>query len=163
MEITFEHMSDEHRTDIIDIYNYYAENSFSAYLDTKIPYEYYDKFIKMTENYPAFAIKAESKVIGFCFLHAYKPLPAFNSTAEITYFLDKDYRGRGIGRLALAKLESEARHKGIQSILANIASLNEESLAFHSKNGFRECGRFERVIKKKDKVFDVVWMQKMII
>ena len=162
MEIFFERMSIEHKKEIMDIFNYYVENSFAAYPDTILPYDFYGKFMEMTKDYPAFSIKVECKIVGFCFLRAYNPFPTFKETAEITYFIDKDFKGKGIGKIALMKLEMEARQKGIKIILANIASVNEESLAFHIKNGFKECGRFEKIIKKKDKKFDIVRMQKMI-
>ena len=162
MEILFEQMSADHCKDVMDIFNYYINNSFSAYPDKTLPYEFYDKLLESTKTYPAFIIKIKEKVAGFCFLRAYNPLPSFKETAEITYFVDKDFTGKGIGKLALEKLEVEARQKGIKTILANIASENHQSFAFHEKNGFKECGRFQGIIKKHDKQFDIVWMQKRI-
>jgi L-amino acid N-acyltransferase YncA len=38
MKISFEPMVHEHRKEIIDIYNYYVENDFSAYPDKSFPY-----------------------------------------------------------------------------------------------------------------------------
>jgi L-amino acid N-acyltransferase YncA len=162
MEVLFKPMADEDRKEIIDIYNYYIENSFSAYSDTIVPYSFFDRFLERTQNYPAFSIMVNDKIAGFCFLRAYNPFPTFNECAEITYFIHKDYTGKGIGRMALDKLEEGARLKGITTILASIASENYESLVFHQKNGFVECGRFKRIIKKMNKRFDIIWMQKMI-
>ena len=162
MEVLFKPMADEDRKEIIDIYNYYIENSFSAYSDTIVPYSFFDRFLERTQNYPAFSIMVNDKIAGFCFLRAYNPFPTFTECAEITYFIHKDYTGKGIGRMALDKLEEEARVKGITTILASIASENYESLVFHQKNGFVECGRFKRIIKKMNKRFDIIWMQKMI-
>lgn len=162
MEISFEKMSIEHRKDIIDIYNYYVDNSFSAYPDKTVPYGFYDKFMEMTKDYPAFSIKVKNKIVGFCFLRAYNPLPSFKECAEITYFIDKDFTKKGIGKIALDKLEIEAQQKGIKTILASIASENHQSIAFHKKSGFKECGKFEKIIKKNGKQFDIIWMQKWI-
>jgi L-amino acid N-acyltransferase YncA len=50
---------------------------------------------------------------------------------------------------------------GIAAILASISFLNPESLAFHRKMGFQECGRFVAVGRKKERDFDEVWMQKI--
>lgn len=162
MKITFEQMSTEHNKDIIDIFNYYIENSYSAYPDSVLPYDFYDNFLAMTKDYPAFSIKNEEKIVGFCFLRPYNPFPTFKECAEITYFIDKDFTGKGIGKIALGKLEAEARHKGIKTILASIASENHQSIAFHQKNGFKECGRFVKIIQKQGKQFDIIWMQKRI-
>lgn len=162
MEIVFEQMSIKHKKDIIDIFNYYIDNSFSAYPDRILSYEFYDRFLEMTKNYPAFSIQIKNKIVGFCFLRAYNPFPTFQETAEITYFIDKDYTRKGIGKIALNKIEIEARQRGIKTILASIASENQQSLDFHKKNGFKECGRFKRIIKKNGKQFDIVWMQKWL-
>jgi L-amino acid N-acyltransferase YncA len=162
MDITFEPMSDEHRIEIIDIFNFYILNSYSAYPEEKVSYDYYDKFLGITDNYPAFAIKLNDKIIGFCYLSSYNPLSSFKETAVITYFIDKEHTGKGIGKIALNKLETEARRKGIKNILANIASINEESIAFHSKNGFKKCGEFQGIIQKNNRQFDIIWMQKKL-
>lgn len=162
MEIKFEKMAMAHREGIIDIFNYYIENSFSAYPEHRLPYEYFDKFMEMTKGYPSFTIIADSKIAGFCFLRAYNQSSSFKECAEITYFIEKDHTGKGIGKAALAYLENEARQRGIRTILASISSLNKESLAFHKKNGFTRCGRFVRIGQKKGRKFDVIWMQKEI-
>ena len=62
----------------------------------------------------------------------------------------------------LATLEQEAQKVEITTLLANISSLNKQSIAFHRKQGFKDCGRFERIGSKFGKDFDVVWMQKFI-
>jgi L-amino acid N-acyltransferase YncA len=70
--------------------------------------------------------------------------------------------GKGIGTKLLSLLEIEGMKKGITNILANISSLNSRSIDFHKKNGFVECGRFKNVGRKKEQLFDTVWMQKML-
>lgn len=162
MDISFEPLSEKHRIPVMDIYNYYIENSFYAYPEIKFSNDFFDRFLEKTNGYPAYAIKAEEKIVGFCFLSAYNPLPTFSETAVITYFISKDFRGKGIGKAALMKLEDEAKTIGIKVILAHISSLNTESITFHLKNGFIECGRFKYVIRKQNKNFDIVWMQKSI-
>jgi len=70
--------------------------------------------------------------------------------------------GKGIGTKALKLLEEDGRNMGIKQILANISSYNEQSIEFHRKNGFLECGRFLNIGKKNGNNFDVVWMEKEI-
>ena len=118
----------------------------------------------MTKGYPAFVIMNNDtkKVIGFCFLRSYNPFPVFKKTAEITYFFEKNEVGKGTGKIALKKLEEEAKKIGINKLLADISSENLKSINFHKKNGFKECGRFHNVGKKKGKNFDIVWMEKTL-
>jgi L-amino acid N-acyltransferase YncA len=148
---------------IIDIFNYYVENSFAAYPKSKVPYEFFGLFLNMTCGYPFLAAKDRyGNVLGFGLLHPYNPMPAFSHVAEITYFIAPDHRSKGIGKCMLDSLLAGALEKGITSILASISSQNEPSLTFHKKNGFRECGRFLNIGRKFGQDFDIVWMQKMI-
>lgn len=162
MNITFEPMTVHHGPDVMNIFNHYVEHGFSAYPETKLPEQFFGKFLEMTKGYPAFVMtdKQTRHVVGFCFLRAWNPIPAFKQTAEITCFIKPDYTGKGLGTAALDRLQLEAKNNGIKIILAGISSKNEQSLAFHRKNGFTECGRFRGIGQKKGVTFDVVWLQK---
>jgi len=163
MAVSFEPLSEAHRAQVIDIFNYYIENGFAAYPEQPVPYGFFDFFVTMTKGYPSFAVIGENGTVeGFGFLRPYNPLPAFRRTAELSYFLRQEHTGRGVGRELLRRLEDGARAMGITSLLAGISSLNEQSLAFHGKQGFVQCGRFEGVGVKRDTVFDVVWVQKKL-
>lgn len=163
MDIKFEPMTEEHSMEVMDIFNYYVENSFAAYLEQKLPYDFFERLLGMAGGYPSYAIKnIDGRVIGFCFLRPYHPVPVFRETAEISYFLDVNETGKGIGKEALALLEREGSKMGIKHILANISSRNKQSIGFHLKNGFAECGRFHNIGLKKGEYFDVVWMEKEI-
>jgi phosphinothricin acetyltransferase len=160
--VEFENLKAEYAHEVMDIFNYYIENSFSAYPEKRLPNEFFGKFIEMTKGYPAYTMKLKGKVIGFCFIRAYNPFPAFNRTAEISYFIHKDFSGKGLGKKSLQRLEEDARKMGISTLLASITSENIQSLEFHKRNGFIEYGRFPDIGKKFDKTFDIIWMGKKI-
>lgn len=164
MNYIFENLEIKHRNEVMRIFNYYIENSFAAYPENSVPVEYFDHMFEKIKGYPAYAIvnDATKRVIGFCNLKPYNPITTFNETAEITYFIDPQEVGKGVGKQALNLLEANGREMGIRQILASISSLNKQSLVFHMKNGFEECGRFTNVIKKNHTCFDIVWMQKEI-
>ena len=164
MNYNFELLAETHRIPVIDIYNYYIENSYAAYPEKRVPYEFFDLMFEKTKGYPAYTIKKNSsdKIVGFCYLKAYHPLSVFKETAEITYFIEPLVVGKGIGKKALQLLEEKGKLMGIKQILASISSLNDQSIAFHKKNGFRECGKFKSIINKNGVYFDIIWMQKEI-
>ena len=156
-------ISNEDREPIMDIFNYYVENSFAAYPETTLPYDAFDMFLKMSQGYATAAVKDDNgELIGFGLLRVHNPMPTFSKTAEITYFIRPEHTGKGVGTKLLTHLEKEGKKKGITNILANISSLNPRSINFHKKNGFIQCGRFKSVGMKNGQVFDTVWMQKMI-
>lgn len=165
MDLIYEPMIEKYSNEVIDIFNYYVENSFAAYFENKLPYQFFNKFIEMTKGYPAYVLlnKETKKVIGFCFLKPYSPLPVFKETAEVTYFIEKNETGKGLGKQMLNLLASEGKKMGIQYLIANICSYNEQSLNFHKKQGFYECGRLHNIGRKKARNFDVVLMEKEIV
>lgn len=163
-EIVFDADIEKYRSKVMGIFNYYVETGFAAYPEIKLPDKLFDMFLEIAQKYPVYVIKIKDtdQVAGFCLLRSYSPFSSFNETAEISYFIDKDYVGQGIGEQALQKLEQDAKMLKIKTILADISSKNIGSIRFHKKHGFGECGRFKNVGKKFGEYFDVVWMQKTI-
>ncbi len=163
MSYTFERLTKKYRKPVIDIFNYYIENSFAAHPEAAMEYGCFDIFMEMAKGYPSLVAKAETgDVVGFAFLHPYHPASTFNRTAEITYFILPEHTGKGLGKIILDRFIEEARKLGVDNLLVNISSHNRKSLTFHRNYGFNECGRFRKVGRKFGKSFDVVWMQKRI-
>ena len=164
MNVIFVPLAEEHRTQFMEILNYYSEHSFAAYPETRMPDDRFDLFLENAKAYPAY-VAAEPEngaVAGFFHLRPYNQLPTFRETAEWTVFFRKDCVGQGLGGRALRLLEAEAKRRGIRSILASVVSKNSASLAFHLKNGFTEFGRLRNIGKKFGEYFDVVLMQKAL-
>lgn len=154
-------ISEKDRTAVIDIFNYFIKNSFAAYPESEVPYQKFDRFLDITAGYPAITVRDESdQVVGFAFLHPYYQDDSLRHTAEISYFILPEHTRRGLGTLILEYFISEAGQMGIRIFLASISSLNDQSIQFHLKHGFVECGRFKGIGKKLGRIFDVVWMQK---
>jgi len=158
----YEPMGEAHRNAVIDIYNHFIANSMAAYPEEPVPYTMYDRFLDMTRGYPAIVVKdATGRVVGFAFLRPYLAIATFKRSAEITEFILPEYTGRGIGTELLDRLFNAARQMGIiKTVLASVSSENAQSLSFHRKRGFSECGRLRCVGRKHGRDFDVVWMQK---
>lgn len=160
---TFSPIAPEDGPAIIDIFNHYIAHSFAAYPEQPVPYGFFGIFLEQTTQYPSVVARLpDGSIAGFGLLRAHNPMPAFRHTAEITYFIRPDMTGNGIGTAMLDHLEAAGRAQGITTILASISSLNEGSIRFHEKHGFRHCGQFCRVGIKNGIVFDTVWMQKML-
>ncbi|MEN6440621.1 MAG: N-acetyltransferase family protein [Syntrophobacter sp.] len=163
MDMHLAPITPDDRNQIIDLFNFYVENTFAAYPEQKVPYEFFDVIMQMCRGYPTVTARdGTGDVIGFGMLRTFSPFPAFAKTAEITYFVRADCMGKGIGGAILDYLVGHGKRRGLTSIVANVSSLNKPSINFHLKNGFSECGRFVNVGEKKGKSFDVVYFQKML-
>ncbi len=163
MKIVLERLSERHRKPVIDIFNYFVKNGFAAYPDTEVEYGFFDRLLEIARGYPAVAAKdVDDRIVGFGLLRAFHFAATFKRTAEVSYFLLPETTRQGLGTMILERLIAEAKMMGIDSILASISSRNVDSVNFHVKRGFVECGRFKAVGKKFGHDFDVIWMQKRL-
>jgi len=163
MNYSFKPLTEDDREAVVDIFNHFVEHDFAAYPEQKVPYELFDRFVAATAGYPAIGVHADDgSVVGFGFMRPYHYADTMRRTAEITYFLLPEHTGQGVGTRVLEYFIGEAKKMGIETFLASISSLNEQSLNFHRKHGFTECGRFVRIGRKKNRDYDMVWMQKFL-
>jgi L-amino acid N-acyltransferase YncA len=149
---------------IIDIFNYFIENSHAAFPEIKADYAAFGMLQGICRG-DAFYVISDviGAVIGFGLLRYHQRLSTFDRAAELTYFILPEHSRKGLGSSLLEKLTQDARAQGIETLLACISSLNEHSLAFHRKHGFIQVARFSRVGRKFGLDFDLVWMQKAVI
>ena len=133
MNCTFEKLNPEHRDAVIEIFNYYVKETTAAFREKAVEKEHFSKILEVTRTYPGYAIRDEAnKVIGYCLLKPHLALSTFSEVAELLYFIDREYTGKGIGSSALKKLEAEARKMGIKKLLASISSENENRSVIRS-------------------------------
>lgn len=146
------------------IFNYYVEYSFAAYTQEKAPLEFTQGFLEQGQALGALGVvDPDDRLLGFGVLRPYSPWKTFESTALITYFLDPESVGQGLGTRLLAALEEKGRQAGIGKLLAHVSSKNEASLSFHQAKGFQRCGCFHSIGSKHGEAFDVVWFEKAIL
>ena len=78
MNVKIGPLTKDGQKEIIDIFNYYVENSFAAYPEQKLPYECFYHFLEICEGYPAITAKDEQgNILGFGMLRAYNPFLHF--------------------------------------------------------------------------------------
>lgn len=163
MELAFELLREEYRKDVIDILNYYIASTTAAFRDEVVAYDHFDNFLDKASVYSGYAIKNEADtVIGFCTLEPFKNIKPFQKTAEVMYFIKREYIGKGIGKAALSKLEKDAKELWISKLVVDITDDNEISINFHKRNGFTEYGRLNGCWKKFGKDLGIVYMEKNI-
>jgi N-acetylglutamate synthase-like GNAT family acetyltransferase len=90
--------------------------------------------------------EVDGHVVGVAHLHASPTLERERPAAKIgALVVDKEHRGRGIGRALLAALETEARARRCSLVFLTTAERREGAQEFYERVGFRESGkRFAR-------------------
>lgn len=85
-------------------------------------------------------------VAGYAYAGPWKERAAYRHTVENAIYLDPAATGHGIGRVLLDALLDACAAAGARQVVAVIADAGDPvSVRLHTRCGFREVGRLERV------------------
>lgn len=114
-------------------------------------------------EYPAIVAVIEGGlIVGWATLSPWSPRRAYDRTAEVSTYVHKDHRGRGVGSMMLADIIGRATNTGRKVLLARIAEPNPASVKLYESAGFWTVGMMRGVGEKFGRVLDVRMMQREI-
>ena len=114
------------------------------------------------ERHPILVAVADGKVVGWSSLTRWSERRAYDETAETSFYVRSEFRGRGIGRKLKEATIVEAKRLGFHSLIARVAQGSEESLHLNESVGFVLVGTLKEVGQKFGKRLDVHILQKML-
>ena len=86
-----------------------------------------------------------SRVLGWASISPVSGRCVYAGVGEVSVYVGRDARGRGVGRSLLAALIDQSERHGIWTLQAGIFPENEASVRLHRGLGFRDVGRRERI------------------
>jgi L-amino acid N-acyltransferase len=116
-------------------------------------------FAKYGGKYPLIVSEWHGEVVGYGSLSPFREKPAYNSTTELSIYIDSTARGLGIGTALMTELINRANVHGFHTMIGGITAGNEGSIALHKKFGFTLAGHFKEVGFKFDTWQDVLFYQ----
>jgi phosphinothricin acetyltransferase len=109
------------------------------------------------ERYPLMVAEdAAGRVLGWAGLSSYRPRECYAGIAEFSIYLDREARGRGIGRSLLSGLIEVAAQRGFWKLVSRVFPLNAASRALCRACGFREVGTYEKHARLDGEWLDVI-------
>ena len=142
---------------IVDIYNYYVENTAISFETEALTVNEMAERIKdISSKFPYFVYEKDGKILGYCYAHLWKERVAYSQTLETTIYLHPDYCHRGIGKRLMQQLIEQCRAQGFHALIACITGGNEGSIALHRALGFEQRSCFKEVGRKFGAWLDVV-------
>ena len=112
---------------------------------------------------PFVVAELEGLVVGYAYAGPYRPRPAYRFTVEDSVYIQKDRRGKGIGRLLLDAVLRSCEQAGAKQMIAIIGdSQNTASIRLHANAGFEHVGVLRNVGLKFGRWLDTVIMQKSL-
>lgn len=102
-------------------------------------------------DYPIYVMDYDKQIIGYGTLSPYREgRQAMRSIAEVSFFLNEAYHGKGYGSNLLEKIISDCPRLKIKTLLAILLDTNKKSIGLLKKFGFTKWGHFQDVVEFED-------------
>jgi phosphinothricin acetyltransferase len=113
-------------------------------------------------RYPVLVAVVDGVVVGWAALSGYRARDCYAGIAEFSIYLERDERGRGVGRTLLRSLIDTARANGFHKLVSRIFPFNDASRRLCASCGFREVGVYEKHGRLDGTWLDVVIVERLI-
>ncbi len=119
-------------------------------------------FKNLSKREAVLVAEVEGSVVGFCALQPYSLEEVYAHICVGSIWIEKDFRGQGIGTRIARKAFTKARQMGYSKIMFFAYSFNKEKMGFYKKLGYEEAGYLRRHARIKDEMFDVLVMEYLL-
>jgi phosphinothricin acetyltransferase len=135
----------------------------SATFET-VPRQIQDVAARIADSrYPLLvAAGSDGAALGWAGLSAYRARDCYAGIAEFSIYLERQARGRGLGRVLLNGLVEAARDRGFWKLLSRIFPFNTASRRLCAGCGFREVGIYEKHGQLDGRWLEVVIVERLI-
>lgn len=114
-------------------------------------------------NHPLIVAEDDSGVLGYASLSTFNSKSAYDSSTELSVYVRKDARGRGIGRLLTERILQIAREDpATHRVYSLVTADNAASIALHRRLGFRLVGTITEAGTKFGRWLDVTFWEKAV-
>jgi L-amino acid N-acyltransferase YncA len=148
---------------ICQIYNQGIEDRIAT-LETELltPEERRQWLAARGPRHPVFVAVAEETVVGWSSLNVYNPRPAYQYVADLSVYVERGWRGRGVGRRLLEHLIERARALDYHKMMLSTFPFNASGVALYERMGFSRVGVFREMGLLDGRWIDTLIMEKML-
>jgi phosphinothricin acetyltransferase len=114
------------------------------------------------DRHPVLVAECGGQVVGWSSLSQWSERRAYADTAETTFYVHADHRGRGVGRRLKRETIAEARRLGFHTLIARVAEGSDASRHLNESLGFVLVGTLREVGRKFGRLLDVHILQLML-
>ena len=112
-------------------------------------------FLKHGGKYPLVIAQVGAKVAGYCCISPYAEKPGYARTVDLSVYVHRDYRRKGIATVLMKEIIVRAGTLGHHAIVSSITGSNSESARLHVKMGFEFRGYLSQLGYKFGRWHDV--------
>ena len=149
---------------IARIYNQGIEDR-SATLETELrtPEERAEWLAARGPRHPVLvAVDNAGAVVGWSSLNIFNARPVYGHVVDISIYVAREQRGRGIGDALLSALEERARGLGYHKMVLAALPSNAPGMRLYERHGFQTVGIYHEQGMLDNHWVDVIIMEKLL-
>lgn len=112
---------------------------------------------------PLWVVESQGEICGWLSFQSFYGRPAYQATAEISIYLNEDYRGRKLGKYLMNTAIEACSQLNIKTLLGFIFGHNEPSLKLFSHFGFEKWGHLPNIAELDGIERDLIILGKRVI
>jgi L-amino acid N-acyltransferase YncA len=105
---------------------------------------------------------ASGSVLGWASLNSFNPRPAYDHVVDISVYVAREHRGRGIGDALLTALGERARALGYHKMVLAAFPTNAPGMRLYERHGFLTVGVYHEQGMLDGRWVDVIIMEKLL-
>ena len=113
-------------------------------------------------RHPVFIAETDGHIVGWASLNRFNPRAAYDHVADLSVYIERGWRGRGVGRRLLDALEQAARDIGYHKLVLAAFPFNPAGMALYERVGFRTVGIYREQGRLDGRWVDTIVMEKLL-
>ncbi len=109
-------------------------------------------------RHPVLVTERDGMVVGWGSLNQFNPRKAYDYVADFSVYVERAWRGKGVGSALLRALIARAKQLGYHKMVLSAFPWNALGMALYEKHGFRTVG-----IYKEQGLLDGQWVDTIIM
>jgi len=148
---------------ICTIYNQGIEDRIAT-LETELrtPEERRRWMAARASRHPVVVAVTDGQVVGWGSLNSFNPRPAYDHVVDLSVYVERGWRGQGVGRVLMQHLMELATTLGYHKIVLATFPCNEAGVSLYRRMGFIPVGVYHEHGQLDGRWVDVLIMERLL-
>ena len=155
---------------LAEIYGWYVENTAVSFeYAAPTAEEFAGRIAEILQTHPFLVYEEEGALLGYAYAHPLIKRAACDWAVEVSIYIRRDVRGKGVGRALYEALEKALLLQNICTLEACVAAahgddpyLTTDSILFHKRMGYSQEGKMTDCGYKFGRWYHLLWLEKHI-
>jgi phosphinothricin acetyltransferase len=109
-------------------------------------------------RYPVVVAESGGQIVAWASLNSFNPRRCYDHVADISVYVERSWRGKGVGRALLARLVELGRSLGFHKLALACFPTNKPGVALYERMGFVPVG-----VYREQGLLDGQWVDVLIM